>query len=181
MSLPNGTIEGPVLVVPGIDNHVHCVCYPPSSKMFKDVTRRNIVNLSLSANEDFVAASLLDKKQEHRKHLLEQAISKRIEEQALWKALDPPDLIGAWKADLAISAYHHQNDDMVSALDALMNIYENAPRESPVWQMCLLNLNTLMNQLQPFFPDAPRSNPPTTLQLMRVRQFLVHCKGLSGQ
>jgi len=108
--------------VPGTLKQTQCVINPRADMMFKDATRSAIVQLVLSANQDFLQESMLDKTNPARKEKVHVAMAKCLSEQAQWLALEIPELNRAWKADLAMAVYHNQLDKMTKVFDELMEI-----------------------------------------------------------
>jgi len=158
--------------VPGTMNQTQCVLIPRGDTMFKDATRTAIVQLALSANQDFLQASLLDKANPARDEKLHVAMAKRLSEKAQWLALEIPDFNGAWKADLAVAVYHNQLGEMTKAFDVLMKIREDAPQSTEVWRLAVYNLVSMCNQARRFLPaEMSHSDRPTNDDLAIVRNF----------
>jgi len=158
--------------VPGTMKQTQCVIIPRADTMFKDATRMAIVQLALSANQDFLQASVLDKANPARKEKLQVAMTKRLSEKTQWLALEIPDFNGAWKADLAMAAYHNQLGEMTTAFDVLMKIRQDAPQSSEVWRLAVYNLVSLRNQARRFLPaQMSYSDRPTDDDLVIVRNF----------
>lgn len=158
--------------VPGTLHQTQCVLIPRKENMFKDAARAAIVQVALSANQNFLEASMLDKTDPARKEKLLAAMAKRCSEKTQWLALEVPDLYGAWKADLAMAAYHNQLGEMLKAFDVLMELRQNAPHSSEVRRLAVHNLVSMRNQARRFLPATHSySDNPTDDDLKIVRTF----------
>ena len=161
-----------IQVVPGTHKQTHVICFPEPSQMFQDETRSSIVQLSLSANCDFVRASGLHKDDPARAPTLHLAMGKRLREKERWLALEPPDQLGAWQAELAMASYHSQLGDMTTAFNVLLEIRKCAPTSSEVFRLANHNLVSMRNQARKFLPDhVLYSDTPTTDELEVVGKF----------
>jgi len=167
--------------VAGTLQQTQVVVYRHESEMFKDPARLAIVDLSLSANNDFLSASIMAENDPRRAALLQTAIAKRLDEKRQWLEMQPPDVLGAFQADLALASYHNQAGDMVKSFDFLMEIRAGAPSGSMVYQMALKNLMAMRETTSVFFRGAVWSDPATTDELGRLRQFWVQYMALPDE
>jgi len=165
------------VVVPGILKVVNTIA-PAEGRPFQDEFRISIVELSKSANKDFINATLLHAEDTARLRLLETAIEKHLLEKARWLALSPPDHRGGLIADLAISTYQRERGEVLKAFHMLMEIRASTSidsSDSDLHNMAMHNLKAMCDQAVAFFP-APIvwSSPPTTEQLLIQRKFWVY-------
>jgi len=165
------------VTTPAALNTTQTVLFPPTSTMFRDSARKDIVSISFRANAYFLHACSLPGTNTARGLLFEQAISTRWQEKQAWLALDPPDYDGAWKADLATASYYCQSEKMLQAFDMLFGIYNSAPPASNVWQLAVQNMRAMHQQAAAVTLYTkgciPLSHPPTPEQLLSVRDFWV--------
>jgi len=161
-----------VEVVQGAWNTKQIVVFPSVGEMFKDATRKKIVDYSLIAHGVFVNATAMHVSDPKRVSQLKLAIQMRVVEKEGWLALTPPDFEGGWKADLAIASYLCESGDMVAAFDTLVKIRAEATVGSSVHHMAVQNLNSMYKQVRPQLPAHETQVGPLSAEvLVLMRQF----------
>jgi len=111
--------------------------------------------------------------------LLDTAINLRSDEKRRWLALQPANQHGAWKANLAITKYLSQENNMVAAYDMLMSVHIGTPHDSLVSKLATNNLTSMFVQVCPRLTgDCTFSEVLSMEQFMCIRTFWVWVESL---